>query len=340
MAPEDAVSDKGDEVYNLFRQRGIEHVLLCGVHTNMCILNRKFAIKQLVKWGCDVALCRDLTDTMYNPKKAPFVPHARGTDLVVQYIEKYWCPTVLSSDVLGDAPPPQVVIVTAEQEYDAKDTLPAFAKAELEDRLGCKVTCINSDSTTDVPGLEALDDADLLVMFMRRRTLPEAQLSSSRRISTPASRWWPCGRAATPSRTGWRSTAKSRLPLQQPLPQRRARDRQDAGTPAGGEAALTHVKVVEKSAADPILRGVAHAFDSAGSLYKVSPLAEHGHAAAARQDGPTSRPSRWRGRTRTTAGGSSSRRSGHPEDFEKPAFRTLLRNAVLWALDQPVEAEH
>ena len=176
MAPEDAVSDKGDEVYSLLRQRGIEHVLLCGVHTNMCILNRKFAIKQLVKWGCDVALCRDLTDTMYNPKKAPFVPHARGTDLVVQYIEKYWCPTVLSSDVLGDARPPRVVIVTAEQEYDAKDTLPAFARSELEEKLGFKVTCINSDSTTDVPGLEALDDADLLVLFMRRRTLPEAEL--------------------------------------------------------------------------------------------------------------------------------------------------------------------
>ena len=26
---------------------------------------------------------------------------------------------------------------------------------------------------------------------------------------------------------------------------------------------------------------------------------------------------------------------GHPDDFADPAFRTLLRNAILWALNQP-----
>jgi hypothetical protein len=36
---------------------------------------------------------------MYNPKKRPFVAHERGTELVVEYIEKYWCPSVLSTDL-------------------------------------------------------------------------------------------------------------------------------------------------------------------------------------------------------------------------------------------------
>ena len=47
----------------------------------------------------DVALIRDLTDTMYNPARPPYVSHEEGTRLVVGYIEKHWCGTV-ESDVL------------------------------------------------------------------------------------------------------------------------------------------------------------------------------------------------------------------------------------------------
>jgi len=52
-------------------------------------------------------LVRDLTDTMYNPKRPPNVPHDRGTELVVEFIEKHWCPTVLSDDLLSLRPPAQ-----------------------------------------------------------------------------------------------------------------------------------------------------------------------------------------------------------------------------------------
>jgi hypothetical protein len=45
-------------------------------------------------------LLRDLTDAMYSPKDRPYVSHEAGTELVIQYIEKYWCPTALSSDLL------------------------------------------------------------------------------------------------------------------------------------------------------------------------------------------------------------------------------------------------
>ncbi|MBE0697009.1 MAG: hypothetical protein IH586_08800 [Anaerolineaceae bacterium] len=44
-----------------------------------------------------VALVRDLTDAMYNPAQAPYVSHDEGTRLVIEYIEKFWCPTVLST---------------------------------------------------------------------------------------------------------------------------------------------------------------------------------------------------------------------------------------------------
>ena len=70
-----------------------------GVHTNMSVLGRSFGIRQMVRWGLSVALVRDLTDTMYNPAMPPYVSHDEGTRLVVEYIEKFWCPTILSSDL-------------------------------------------------------------------------------------------------------------------------------------------------------------------------------------------------------------------------------------------------
>jgi hypothetical protein len=94
------VTDKGQEVYNLLQQLGIKNLILMGVHTNMCVLHRSFAIKAMTRWGVRCVLIRDLTDTMYNPKRPPQVPHDRGTELVVEYIERYWCPSVLSDDLL------------------------------------------------------------------------------------------------------------------------------------------------------------------------------------------------------------------------------------------------
>ncbi len=101
IAESDAVSDDGEEIYSLFRLAGIRAVLIAGVHTNLCVLNRSFAIKNLVRWGFHTILVRDLTDAMYNPARAPYVSHDRGTELVVEHIEKYWCPTTLSTEILG-----------------------------------------------------------------------------------------------------------------------------------------------------------------------------------------------------------------------------------------------
>lgn len=100
IASFDAVTDSGQEVYNLLRQSSIKNLIVCGVHTNMCVIGRSFGIKQMTRWGVDCALIRDLTDTMYNPRKPPKVSHERGTELMVEHIEKYWCPSLLSEDLL------------------------------------------------------------------------------------------------------------------------------------------------------------------------------------------------------------------------------------------------
>lgn len=100
----DGISDDGVEIFNFVQQHNITQLLIMGVATNMCILNRSFGIKRMVRWGLPIALVRDFTDTMYNPARAPYVSHDEGTRLTIEYIEKFWCPTITSSDLTGIIP--------------------------------------------------------------------------------------------------------------------------------------------------------------------------------------------------------------------------------------------
>jgi nicotinamidase-related amidase len=99
--PADAITDNGQEVWNLLAARGIDNVILCGVHLNMCVLGRPFGIRQMTALGKRVALVRDMTDTMYNHERPPGVSHFEGTDLMIRHVETYWCPSFLSSDITG-----------------------------------------------------------------------------------------------------------------------------------------------------------------------------------------------------------------------------------------------
>jgi nicotinamidase-related amidase len=103
IAAADAITDSA-EAYYLLRQRGIEHVLICGVHLNKCVLGRPFGIRQLVMQGVEIVLLRDLTDTMYNPAQRPYVSHFEGTRLMIEHVEKHWCPTTTSAAIIGGKP--------------------------------------------------------------------------------------------------------------------------------------------------------------------------------------------------------------------------------------------
>ena len=104
IAEPDAITDNGQETFNLLAERGIDNVIIMGVHLNMCVLGRPFAIRQLVAQGKKVLLIRDMTDTMYCSKMKPFVNHFDGTDLVISHVERNWCPTILSTDFVGGKP--------------------------------------------------------------------------------------------------------------------------------------------------------------------------------------------------------------------------------------------
>jgi nicotinamidase-related amidase len=97
---EDGISDNGKEINNYFIHKGIKNVILMGVHINMCVLGRPFGIRSQVNLHRNVVVVRDLTDSMYNPDMPPYVSHDEGTRLVIDHIEKYWCPSIESGDLL------------------------------------------------------------------------------------------------------------------------------------------------------------------------------------------------------------------------------------------------
>jgi len=100
----DAISDSGVEIWNLLESRNIDNVILAGVHLNMCVSGRPFGLRQMAKNGKHVVLMRDMTDTMYNPSRWPFVSHVHGTELFVRHVEKRICPTITSDQFIGGRP--------------------------------------------------------------------------------------------------------------------------------------------------------------------------------------------------------------------------------------------
>jgi nicotinamidase-related amidase len=100
IADQDAVSADGQEVYNLLAQRGIDNVIVMGVHTNRCVLGRPFGIRQMAYLGKNVVLCRDLTDSYHRDPDA----HFGGLDKIIEHIESYWCPSITSQSITGQAP--------------------------------------------------------------------------------------------------------------------------------------------------------------------------------------------------------------------------------------------
>ncbi|MBI4892536.1 MAG: ThuA domain-containing protein [Acidobacteria bacterium] len=78
-----------------------------------------------------------------------------------------------------------IVLVSGDEEYRSEEALPQLAKI-LTERHGFKCTVlyaidpkdgtINPNIQNNIPGLEALDHADLMIMALRFRDLPDAQM--------------------------------------------------------------------------------------------------------------------------------------------------------------------
>lgn len=94
----DVISANGSKIYNFISSAGLKNMLIMGVHG--CIMDRSFGIINMVSWGVKTVLIRDLTDNLYNPALWPYVNQGEGTKLMVNYIEKFLCPSVKSNELL------------------------------------------------------------------------------------------------------------------------------------------------------------------------------------------------------------------------------------------------
>lgn len=337
----DAISDSGVEIWNLLEQRKIQNVILMGVHTNMCVLGRPFGLRNLSRFGKNAVLMRDLTDAMYNPAMPPSVNHFTGVDLVVGHVEQYVCPTIVSTDLTGEPPfrfkedqRPLVVFLSAESEYQAAETLPDFARElELEHGLACRIiqgsTAKSGPSRHEISGMEILTQADLVVVYARRRAFPVEQMKYLRDYLDG-------GGALIGLRTashafdsrGDGPTGHADWPTFDPdVLGGNYRNHYGAGP-------VCTVTRVPDARRHPILKNVRLPLLSKGSLYKASPLAPTATPlllGAIPDQEPE--PVAWTNRYKQCRIFYTS--LGHPDDFNHAEFRRLLVNAVYWAIDKP-----
>jgi nicotinamidase-related amidase/type 1 glutamine amidotransferase len=334
----DAITDSAEAFY-LMTQRGIKNLIVMGVHTNMCVLGRPFSIRQMVYQGMNVALMRDLTDTMYNPAMKPFVSHFTGTDLVIEHIEKHWCPTLVSGDFLDGKEyrfpadtRPHVVVLLGEEEYNTATTLPKYAAEELGKDYRVSLVFLDEKTKASFPGLDALHSADVLFISSRRRPLPAEELGLIRKYV-----------AAGKPVIGIRTASHAFHLRNQPAPEGLT-DWPDIDAVVFGGSYTNHYGHKLKSTVwplaealnHPILKGIsASEFPGGGGLYQTSPLKSgtlellRGKVEGVEQPEPVA----WTF-TRKDGGRSFYTSLGHPDDFDRPELRTLLKNALAYLTEK------
>src|SRR5436190_10293631 len=86
-----------------------------------------------------------------------------------------WFLTIVSGVAADVTRIPTIVLISGEYEYQSTNTFPAF-KRYLESNHNFRCVYLERKAE-EIPGLEALDTADLAILFARRMTPPEEQLN-------------------------------------------------------------------------------------------------------------------------------------------------------------------
>jgi type 1 glutamine amidotransferase len=241
---------------------------------------------------------------------------------------------------------PLVVFVTGDHEYSGESTLPILA-AELEKNYGMRTKVLkaspNQNSEENIPGLEALREADLAVFFLRWRRLPKEQVAYM-------DEYLNSGKPVMGFRT---STHAFNYPKDHELAAWNAFGERAFGAPPGwggaakhshyGHESTTDVSIISEAAKHPILTGVDPNFHVASWLYRVLPdypvkgatWLLMGKAINPTPKAAVDQPVAWT--WQNPAGARVFMTTlGHPEDFQVEAFQRLVVNAIHWELGKPV----
>ena len=224
----------------------------------------------------------------------------------------------------------KAVLLIGEKLYKTDKTLPVFADEVLRAKLGMEVVTLQAAKKDGnrVPGMaKALRDADLVVLSMRRRALPAADLNALKDHLA-------AGKPLLALRTSSHAfDTRGKHPQGH---EEWARFDHDVlgGNYQGHHKAgpLTQATAAGKH---PLLTGVKLPFTSEGSLYKSKPLAKGTTAVlVGKIAGQAPEPIAW-----TNQYGKSRvfyTSLGHESDFRHPAFVRLLENAARWSVGMRV----
>ena len=207
--------------------------------------------------------------------------------------------------------PLKLCMISGSFEYDSKESLTIF-RDYVEREHPVLPTLIVYQDEDDNQSLQPVDDADVLLVFTRRRNTDGEELERFKAYCE-AGKPVVGVRTASHAFQNWLDFDKDVLGGSYAM-------HWDHGPEARGRCEAA-------SAGHPLLTGVSE-FNSAGSLYRNTPIADDASlllsAAAAEHDEPVT----W---TRLHRGGRVFYTSiGHQEDFREPNFLRLLANAVLW----------
>src|SRR5438034_1026129 len=211
-----------------------------------------------------------------------------------------------------------IVLISGEYEYDSARTLPAF-KQYLATNYGFNCIYLERTKGEEIPGLDALEKADLAIIFVRRMTLPEEQLGKIKKFIGSGKPLIGL-RTASHAFENWKEWDHDVL----------------GGNYHNhyGNDLTAAIKVRLEAADHPILNGVEQEFAAGGSLYLNAPLPPSSTVLLMGSvSNQPSEPVAW---THDYKGARVFYTSlGHPKDFESPAFRRLLVNAIFWTLNRP-----
>ncbi|WP_372723932.1 ThuA domain-containing protein [Novipirellula sp.] len=227
---------------------------------------------------------------------------------------------------------PHVVILIAEREYETDQTLPKFAEAHLQHDFRTTLVYAKPDDKNTLAGIEAVKDADVLLISVRRRALPKSQLDLIRDYVANGK---PVIGIRTANHAFLLRNEESPAGHDQWL-------HWDAdvfggsytnhyGNDLKAKVTFRSDDAIPKLLLDGIRR---QPFVAGGSLYKVAPLAE---GAAVLMDGKVegqgSEPIAWTF-TRADGGKSFYTSLGHRDDFAGDVLPALLLNAIKWSLEK------
>ena len=224
---------------------------------------------------------------------------------------------------------PHLVMLIAEREYLTEQTLPAFASEHLADDYRVTFVFAAPEDRNRLVGVEAVASADILLVSVRRRTLPVDQLKRIREYVE-------AGKPVIGIRTANHAFSING----KPVPEGRAVwdewDQRVFGGNYRGHHGNRLKTTVTFAAGDhpPLLRDLhTKPFAAGGSLYRVSPLADGASIILrGRVEGHSPEPVAW-SFVRSDGGRSFYTSLGHVDDFRGEVLPRLLVNALAWVVE-------